>query len=133
MGRSLISLIYLHMEVVYKMEVDSCFCCFFLFFFGTFSNFGAQMVAWLKGFQEISAFVSARTGFGLWDLDKVSWQRWIVANFFSLHSWMGLICISLFGAQVWSSLLIFFTRIFSSSLACGIFGIWTKFHGNNEN
>ncbi|KAJ6721076.1 CYTOCHROME B561-RELATED [Salix viminalis] len=45
------------------------------------SNFGTQMVAWFKGFQEISAFVSARTGFGF------------------LHSWMGLICISLFGAQ----------------------------------
>jgi len=42
------------------------------------------MVAWFKGFQEISAFVSSRTGFGLWDfwdMDKVSWQRWDCGKF----------------------------------------------------
>jgi quinol-cytochrome oxidoreductase complex cytochrome b subunit len=47
--------------------------------------------------------VSSRSGFGIWgfwDLDKVSGGRWILANFFSLHSWMGLICVSLFGAQI---------------------------------
>eukprot|EP00257_Ricinus_communis_P026660 XP_025014074.1 probable transmembrane ascorbate ferrireductase 4 [Ricinus communis] len=36
--------------------------------------------------------------FGIWT--KFQGKDGIVANFFSLHSWMGLICISLFGAQV---------------------------------
>jgi hypothetical protein len=61
------------------------------------------MVAWFQELQEICAFVPSRSGFGVWgfwDLDKVSGGRWILANFFSLHSWMGLICVSLFGAQV---------------------------------
>ncbi|KAH1074481.1 hypothetical protein J1N35_026809 [Gossypium stocksii] len=35
--------------------------------------------------------------FGVWT--KFHGQDGIVANFFSLHSWMGLICVSLFGAQ----------------------------------
>ncbi|CAK9171484.1 unnamed protein product, partial [Ilex paraguariensis] len=35
--------------------------------------------------------------FGIWT--KFHGEDGIVANFFSLHSWMGLICISLFGAQ----------------------------------
>ncbi|KAG8475704.1 hypothetical protein CXB51_032438 [Gossypium anomalum] len=35
--------------------------------------------------------------FGIWT--KFHGQDGIVANFFSLHSWMGLICVSLFGAQ----------------------------------
>ncbi|XAR65376.1 Ascorbate ferrireductase (transmembrane) [Bertholletia excelsa] len=35
--------------------------------------------------------------FGIWT--KFQGGEGIVANFFSLHSWMGLICISLFGAQ----------------------------------
>ncbi|EEF38003.1 cytochrome B561, putative [Ricinus communis] len=35
--------------------------------------------------------------FGIWT--KFQGKDGIVANFFSLHSWMGLICISLFGAQ----------------------------------
>ncbi|XP_038693228.1 probable transmembrane ascorbate ferrireductase 4 [Tripterygium wilfordii] len=35
--------------------------------------------------------------FGIWT--KFHGNDGIVANFFSLHSWMGLICISLFGAQ----------------------------------
>jgi hypothetical protein len=36
--------------------------------------------------------------FGIWT--KFQGDDGIVANFFSLHSWMGLICVSLFGAQV---------------------------------
>lgn len=36
--------------------------------------------------------------FGIWT--KFQGQDGIVANFYSLHSWMGLICVSLFGAQV---------------------------------
>ncbi|KAG5223651.1 cytochrome B561 family protein [Salix suchowensis] len=35
--------------------------------------------------------------FGIWT--KFHGNDGIAANFFSLHSWMGLICISLFGAQ----------------------------------
>ncbi|XP_073316640.1 probable transmembrane ascorbate ferrireductase 4 [Primulina huaijiensis] len=35
--------------------------------------------------------------FGIWT--KFHGQDGIVANFYSLHSWMGLICISMFGAQ----------------------------------
>ena len=53
--------------------------------------------------------------FGIWT--KFHGNDGIVANFFSLHSWMGLICISLFGAQVCSSLLIFFFIFFFSFLA----------------
>jgi len=36
--------------------------------------------------------------FGIWTKFQVN--DGIVANFYSLHSWMGLICVSLFGAQV---------------------------------
>ena len=40
---------------------------------------------------------------GIWT--KFHGKDWIVANFYNLHSWMGLICMSLFAAQViWSSL-----------------------------
>lgn len=35
--------------------------------------------------------------FGIWTKFQVN--DGIVANFYSLHSWMGLICVSLFGAQ----------------------------------
>ncbi|KAF9626078.1 hypothetical protein IFM89_030746 [Coptis chinensis] len=35
--------------------------------------------------------------FGIWT--KFYGENGIVANFYSLHSWMGLICVSLFGAQ----------------------------------
>ncbi|KAH6797908.1 Cytochrome b561/ferric reductase transmembrane protein family [Perilla frutescens var. hirtella] len=35
--------------------------------------------------------------FGIWT--KFQGQDGIVANFYSLHSWMGLVCITLFGAQ----------------------------------
>ncbi|CAI9756112.1 unnamed protein product [Fraxinus pennsylvanica] len=35
--------------------------------------------------------------FGIWT--KFHGQDGVVANFYSLHSWMGLICISMFGAQ----------------------------------
>ncbi|KAL6186641.1 hypothetical protein ACLB2K_042761 [Fragaria x ananassa] len=35
--------------------------------------------------------------FGIWT--KFQGQRGVVANFYSLHSWMGLVCILLFGAQ----------------------------------
>jgi cytochrome b-561 len=53
--------------------------------------------------------------FGIWT--KFHGNDGIVANFFSLHSWMGLICISLFGAQVCSSLLIFLLFFFFPFLA----------------
>lgn len=47
---------------------------------------------WLQG-------VALGSGiFGIWT--KFQSQKGIVANFYSLHSWMGLICISLFAAQV---------------------------------
>ena len=36
--------------------------------------------------------------FGIWT--KFRGNDGIVANFYSLHSWMGLICVFLFGAQV---------------------------------
>ncbi|XP_016548708.1 ascorbate-specific transmembrane electron transporter 2 isoform X1 [Capsicum annuum] len=36
--------------------------------------------------------------FGIWT--KFHSRDGIVANFYSLHSWMGIICVSLFGAQV---------------------------------
>lgn len=39
--------------------------------------------------------------FGIWT--KFQGRDGVVANFYSLHSWMGLICISLFGAQVSSA------------------------------
>nr|GMD15264.1 probable transmembrane ascorbate ferrireductase 4 [Ipomoea batatas] len=35
--------------------------------------------------------------FGIWT--KFHSREGVVANFYSLHSWMGLVCISLFGAQ----------------------------------
>ncbi|PSR91212.1 Transmembrane ascorbate ferrireductase [Actinidia chinensis var. chinensis] len=46
--------------------------------------------------------------FGIWT--KFQGQDGIVANFFSLHSWMGLICISLFGAQWLMGFLSFWHR-----------------------
>ncbi|KAJ6982261.1 transmembrane ascorbate ferrireductase 4 [Populus alba x Populus x berolinensis] len=52
--------------------------------------------------------------FGIWT--KFHGNDGIVANFFSLHSWMGLICISLFGAQNVSPLLILLLTAFD----------WTK-------
>ncbi|KAL8518320.1 hypothetical protein ACS0TY_009621 [Phlomoides rotata] len=36
--------------------------------------------------------------FGIWT--KFHGQDGVVANFYSLHSWMGLICVILFGAQL---------------------------------
>jgi hypothetical protein len=50
--------------------------------------------------------------FGIWT--KFKGEDGIVANFYSLHSWMGLLCISLFGAQVFFSFsIIFFLNLFS--------------------
>ncbi|CAK9144232.1 unnamed protein product [Ilex paraguariensis] len=46
--------------------------------------------------------------FGIWT--KFHGEDGIVANFFSLHSWMGLICISLFGAQWLMGFLSFWHR-----------------------
>jgi len=48
------------------------------------SNFGAQVVAWVKGVEEIGAFVAPRGGFslwGLWDLDKVPGKGWDCCKF----------------------------------------------------
>lgn len=39
---------------------------------------------------------------GIWT--KFHWDRGFLANFHSLHSWMGLVVITLFGAQVFFSL-----------------------------
>ncbi|XP_054791247.1 probable transmembrane ascorbate ferrireductase 4 [Prosopis cineraria] len=47
---------------------------------------------WLQGVALTCGF------FGIWT--KFHAKDGIVANFYSLHSWMGLLCISLFGAQV---------------------------------
>ncbi|KDP29351.1 hypothetical protein JCGZ_18272 [Jatropha curcas] len=46
--------------------------------------------------------------FGIWT--RFQGKDGIVANFFSLHSWMGLICISLFGAQWLMGFLSFWNR-----------------------
>ncbi|KAI3811904.1 hypothetical protein L1987_16600 [Smallanthus sonchifolius] len=46
---------------------------------------------WLQG-------VALASGvFGIWT--KFQGREGVVANFYSLHSWMGLLCVSLFGAQ----------------------------------
>ncbi|GJQ93463.1 probable transmembrane ascorbate ferrireductase 4 [Tanacetum coccineum] len=47
---------------------------------------------WLQGVALASGI------FGIWT--KFQGEDGVVANFFSLHSWMGLLCVSLFGAQV---------------------------------
>lgn len=47
---------------------------------------------WLQGVALTSAI------FGIWT--KFQGREGVIANFFSLHSWMGLLCVSLFGAQV---------------------------------
>ncbi|KAK1268841.1 putative transmembrane ascorbate ferrireductase 4 [Acorus gramineus] len=43
--------------------------------------------------------------FGIWA--KFRGKDGIVANFYSLHSWMGLLCLSLFAAQVLVRFLVF--------------------------
>lgn len=48
--------------------------------------------------------------FGIWT--KFHGERGVVANFYSLHSWMGLMCMSLFAAQVLFFFL--FSPIFNS-------------------
>lgn len=72
-----------------------------------FLNFAAILVyRWLPGSRNLKKSVhlclqGVALGcgiFGIWS--KFHGQDGIVANFYSLHSWMGLICISLFGAQV---------------------------------
>ncbi|KAF5205382.1 Cytochrome b561 [Thalictrum thalictroides] len=54
-------------------------------------NLKKSVHLWLQGVALASGI------FGIWT--KFQGQDGIVANFYSLHSWMGLICISLFGAQ----------------------------------
>ncbi|KAI3714411.1 hypothetical protein L1987_73013 [Smallanthus sonchifolius] len=50
-----------------------------------------RMHLWLQG-------VALASGvFGIWT--KFQGTEGVVANFYSLHSWMGLLCVSLFGAQ----------------------------------
>jgi cytochrome b-561 len=66
--------------------------------------------------------------FGIWT--KFHGNDGIVANFFSLHSWMGLICISLFGAQVFFTpgfILLVFTIVCRLFIFTGFFAflfIW---------
>ncbi|KAK4479870.1 hypothetical protein RD792_015413, partial [Penstemon davidsonii] len=60
---------------------------------------------WLPGSRNMKKFVhlclqGVALGcgiFGIWT--KFHGQDGLVANFYSLHSWMGLICVSMFGAQ----------------------------------
>ncbi|XP_058088349.1 probable transmembrane ascorbate ferrireductase 4 [Magnolia sinica] len=47
--------------------------------------------------------------FGVWT--KFHGKKGIVGNFYSLHSWMGLICVSLFGAQWMMGFLSFWHRV----------------------
>jgi cytochrome b-561 len=114
MDRSLISLTYYNMEVAYKMEVLLLLPLQLLFWV-----LSAILVhRWLpgsRGFKKsvhlcLQGLALACGIFGIWT--KFHGNDGIVANFFSLHSWMGLICISLFGAQVCSSLLIFLLFFF---------------------
>ncbi|XP_023756091.1 probable transmembrane ascorbate ferrireductase 4 [Lactuca sativa] len=57
---------------------------------------------WLQGV----AFTSAI--FGIWT--KFQGREGVVANFYSLHSWMGLLCVSLFGVQWLMGFLTFWHR-----------------------
>nr|GEV09555.1 probable transmembrane ascorbate ferrireductase 4 [Tanacetum cinerariifolium] len=57
---------------------------------------------WLQGVALASGI------FGIWT--KFQGQDGVVANFYSLHSWMGLLCVSLFGAQWLMGFLSFWHR-----------------------
>ncbi|XP_023756090.1 probable transmembrane ascorbate ferrireductase 4 [Lactuca sativa] len=57
---------------------------------------------WLQGVALTSAI------FGIWT--KFQGREGVIANFFSLHSWMGLLCVSLFGAQWLMGFLSFWHR-----------------------
>ncbi|KAJ0703691.1 putative ascorbate ferrireductase (transmembrane) [Helianthus annuus] len=46
---------------------------------------------WLQGVALVTGIFGIRT--------KFQGTQGVVANFYSLHSWMGLLCVSLFGAQ----------------------------------
>lgn len=55
--------------------------------FGCFSYFGTQMVTRFQKLEEISSFVSSRSGFGfwdIWDLDQISRPRWSCGQFLQL-------------------------------------------------
>jgi len=52
--------------------------------------------------------------FGIWT--RFQGKDGIVANFYSLHSWMGLVCVSLFAAQVFA-----FTLPLSNFLTCFLY------------
>ncbi|XP_027095430.2 probable transmembrane ascorbate ferrireductase 4 isoform X1 [Coffea arabica] len=87
-----------------------CFCgarnAFNCWFSNILLSFSAILVhRWLPGSRNLKKSVhlclqglALGSGvFGIWT--KFHSQEGIVANFYSLHSWMGLICITLFGAQ----------------------------------
>ncbi|PWA51555.1 cytochrome b561, eukaryote [Artemisia annua] len=57
---------------------------------------------WLQGVALASGI------FGIWT--KFQGKDGVVANFYSLHSWMGLLCVSLFGAQWLTGFLSFWHR-----------------------
>ncbi|KAJ0667522.1 putative ascorbate ferrireductase (transmembrane) [Helianthus annuus] len=57
---------------------------------------------WLQGVALASGI------FGIWT--KFQGTQGVVANFYSLHSWMGLLCVSLFGAQWLMGFLSFWHR-----------------------
>lgn len=81
--------------------IISCSFCFVLFCLSS-SNFGAQMVARFKKFEEIGALMSSRGGFGLWnlwDLDQVWRQRGCCGQFLQFAFMDGSdLCV-----LVWSS------------------------------
>ncbi|KAE9451063.1 hypothetical protein C3L33_17037, partial [Rhododendron williamsianum] len=87
------------------------------------SDFGAR---WLPGSRNLKKSVHlclqgvalACGIFGIWT--KFHGQDGIVANFFSLHSWMGLICVFLFGAQRGSKLTVKGLRQYSSAAAAEV-------------
>nr|XP_043606869.1 probable transmembrane ascorbate ferrireductase 4 [Erigeron canadensis] len=57
---------------------------------------------WLQGLALASGI------FGIWT--KFQGRDGVVANFYSLHSWMGILCVSLFGAQWLMGFLSFWHR-----------------------
>lgn len=64
--------------------------------------------------------------FGIWT--RFRGERGVVANFYSLHSWMGILCISLFGAQWLMGFLNFWHKIEMRSIRARVLP-WHVFLG----